>query len=260
MVTGSAEIDSIDLEWPQSWPTSISRFLNDHYDLFLGWETKQGGVSPQMFDRAVDGLSKVLRPHQMLGWHCTRLTDTEVKEIYRNGMWLPDREILTRRIETIVAEDLLSADVAPLLKSRNQADEEYREGTIWFCFYPPRKSGEDGIERFFRHWGGEALYNSHETDPVSSPAIGRVGTPCLVEASVPIASLAKHGGPELVIIWRFLADRGRKLSRATDFEGRIVVPLPAGNVRRVIRFPEQEFLELTGCLEWDRPIGEISEP
>ena len=253
-------MELIDLEWPQSWPTSISRFLKDHYDLFLGWETKQDDVSPQMFDKAVDSLRKVLRPYRLLGWHCTRLTDAEVKEIYRNGMWLPDREKLTRRIEAVVAEGLLSADVSRLLKSRNQADEKYRARMIWFCFYPPRRSGESGIERFFRHWGGEALYNSHERDPVSSPAIGRIGTPCLVEASVPIASFARHGGPELVIIWRFLADRGRKLCKATDFEGRIVAPLPADNVRRVIRFPDREFLELTGCLEWVRPIGEISEP
>ena len=137
----------------------------------------------------------------------------------------------------------------------DQADEKNRTGTVWFCFFPPGRTGEDGIGRFFRHWGGEALYNSHERDPVSSQAISCIGTPCLVEANVPIAALARHCGLEFNILRRFLVGRGLPGQGSADYEGRIVRPLPAANVRRVIRFPSPDFLELTRCLEWVRPIS-----
>ena len=234
-------------------------FLAEHHELFLRWETTQGGVSPQMFDGAIVGLANVLQPHEMVGWHCTRLTDPEIEEISRNGMRLPDGTMLARRIDAVAEAGCLAPDVARLLKSSNQADEENRPGTVWFCFFPPGRAGEDGIGRFFRHWGGEALYNSHERDPVSSQAISCIGTPCLVEANVPIAALARHCGLEFNILRRFLVGRGLPGQGSADYEGRIVRPLPAVNVRRVIRFPSPDFLELTRCLEWVRPISKTQK-
>jgi len=64
-----------------------------------------------------------------------------------------------------------------------------RPAEVWFCFIPPRWAGEHGTERFFRHWRGEALYNSHVRDPATSPALRAVGPPALVAADVPIALL-----------------------------------------------------------------------
>ena len=163
------------------------------------------------------------------------------------------------RIDAVAEAGCLAPDVARLLKSSNQADEENRTGTVWFYFFPPGRAGEDGIGRFFRHWGGEALYNSHERDPVSSQAISCIGTPCLVEANVPIAALARHCGLEFNILRRFLVGRGLPGQGSADYEGRIVRPLPAANVRRVIRFPSPDFLELTRCLEWVRPISKTQK-
>ena len=128
-----------------------------------------------------------------------------------------------------------------------------------FAFSHRGRAGEDGIGRFFRHWGGEALYNSHERDPVSSQAISCIGTPCLVEANVLIAALARHCGLEFNILRRFLVGRGLPGQGSADYEGRIVRPLPAENVRRVIRFPSPDFLELTRCLEWVRPISKTQK-
>ena len=251
--------ERIDLDHQATWPKAVCTFLAEHHELFLRWETRQGGVSAQMFDGAIVGLANVLQPHEMVGWHCTRLTDPEIEEISRNGMRLPDGTMLARRIDAVAEAGCLAPDVARLLKSSNQADEENRTGTVWFCFFPPGRAGEDGIGRFFRHWGGEALYNSHERDPVSSQAISCIGTPCLVEANVPIAALARHCGLEFNILRRFLVGRGLPGQGSADYEGRIVRPLPAANVRRVIRFPSPDFLELTRCLEWVRPISKTQK-
>ena len=126
--------ERIDLDHPATWPKAVCAFLAEHHELFLRWETRQGGVSPQMFDRAIVGLANVLQPHEMVGWHCTRLTDQEIEEISRNGMRLPDGTMLGRRIDAVAEAGCLAPDVARLLKSRNQADEENRTGTVWFCF------------------------------------------------------------------------------------------------------------------------------
>ena len=259
MASAAFARERIDLDHPATWPKAVCAFLAEHHELFLRWETRQGGVSAQMFDGAIVGLANVLQPHEMVGWHCTRLTDQEIEEISRNGMRLPDGTMLARRIDAVAEAGCLAPDVARLLKSRDQADEKNHTGTVWFCFFPPGRAGEHGIGRFFRHWGGEALYNSHERDPVSSQAISRIGTACLVEANVPIAALARHCGLEFNILRRFLVGRGLPGQGSADYEGRIVRPLPAANVRRVIRFPSPDFLELTRCLEWVRPISKTQK-
>jgi hypothetical protein len=121
---------------------------------------------------------------------------------------------------------------------------------VWFCFFRPGDAGESGIVRFFRHWGGEALYNSHEDDAITSPALRRIGTPSIVEADVPIASLEPNGGLASKVVRRFLITRGLRTVEPTDHEDRIKRSLSAENVRRVIRYPDPDFVALTGCDRW----------
>lgn len=248
----------LDLDKPELWPDALREYLHDHHDLFLNWEMGSGQVSGHEFDSAIYSLMDALQPYAITGWHCTRLTDNEIDHIVRSGMQLPNTAMLNRRIDTLVADGRVTDEIAILLKRRNQSRDSNRAGMVWFCFFPPRIAGESGIERFFRHWGGEALYNSHEDNPITSPAISQVGTPCLIEADVPIASLEKHGGLSTKIYRRFLISRGLETGEPVEHEDRIKRPLAAGNVRRVIRFPDADFLALTGCSEWRVPIGRIA--
>ena len=109
---------------PTAWPAKLRGYLDKHHDLFLGWETKQGCVSAPMFDKAINGLIDALQPYEIVGWHCTRLTDAEADDILRDGMQLPDAAMLARRIDAVVKANKLAPDIARLLKSKNQADEE----------------------------------------------------------------------------------------------------------------------------------------
>jgi hypothetical protein len=207
----------------------------------------------------VYGLQDILQLYQIRGWHCTRLTDEEADSIIEGGMCLPDAAMLARRIERLVQQGLLTRQIAERLKTENQAHETNRAGMVWFCFFAPHIGGESGIERFFRHWGGEALYNLHEDDPLTSPAISCIGTPCLVEANVPISSLEKYGGLDSKVIRRYLISRGLVTREPVDHEDRIKRPLSAEHVRRIIRFPEPDFLSLTGCAEWRIPLASLGK-
>ncbi len=245
----------IDPEMAATWPESLREYLNRHADLFLDWEFGPKNTSARDYDRAVYGLIDVLQPFALRGWHCTRLTDREIDIVLNQGLALPNLALLSRRIDDLIDAGLLDPETAGRLKARNQAADGNRAGMLWFCFYPPRRAGESGIERFFRHWGGEALYNSHEDDPLTAPVLAGLGGACLIEADVPIASLPPQGGLYTKIYRRFLASLGARIREPMDHEDRMKRPLPADSVRRVVRFPEPDFLALTGCADWRHPIN-----
>jgi len=186
--------NTMSLEDEETWPPGALKFLADNYDLFLNWELgNKNRVSSKEYDSAICRLRDVLSTDYVLrGYHCARLTDSEIQQIRSNGLQLPIKEFLHKRIDSIEQEGLIDSQCSKHLKNKNQAHEPYRAGMIWFCFFPPYRAGQSGIERLFRSWGGEALYNSHEDDPVYGSILNRIGTPCIIEAYVPIISLPRY--------------------------------------------------------------------
>jgi len=163
--------------------------------------------------------------------------------------------MLDFRLDALLQSGLLTDTLVGKLKARNQADDEHRAGMIWFCLYPPRFAGEGGIERFFRHWGGEALYNSHEDDPVTGAAISSIGQPCLVEALIPIANMGSRIGFTFKIARHYLISRGFRTREPLDHDAWSRLALPAANIRRIIKYPEPDFISLTGCADWKTSVS-----
>lgn len=243
----------MEIEDEKTWPAEVVAFLEEKQDIFRNWKTRNRPADPKEYDEAIIALRKILRgaDYTLRGYHCTRLTDEEIQSILANGMSLPSASMLQKRIEAIKQSGLIDSHTAEYLLSNNQANDDNRAGMIWFCFYPPRIAGQRGIERFFRSWGGEALYNSHEDDAFSGPALAKIGTPCLVEAYVPIGSLAYHGGADFKMIARFLKKRGLRPDNPLEHEDRAKQPIPASNIIRIIKFPDPRFMQLTGCSKWN---------
>ncbi|MFM0213859.1 hypothetical protein PQQ96_41510 [Paraburkholderia sediminicola] len=240
----------IPLDQPEAWPVPLLSLLDCYHELFLNWEVAAWKLAPLAYDEAVRAVGDALRPYSVTGWHCTRLTDDEITQIVCSGMQLPDGATLRRRIHALVTVGQLTADASARLVAVNQADESNRAGRLWFCFFPPRRAGEHGIGRFFRHWGGEALYNLHENDPVTSPILRAIGTPCVVEADVPVASLAPGHRLAMKLIRIYLISHGYETDEPVEHEDRCVQPIAGDCIRRVIRYPEPDFLAITGCTEW----------
>lgn len=244
--------DLLDLDAPDTWPVDLLGFLDRHHGIFLGWEA--GTARWQDYDPAIYGVRELLHGYSVIGWHCTRLTEWEMAAILRVGMQLPNGLMLNRRLDTLIQTGVLDESLADKLKARNQADDDNRAGMVWFCFYPPRLAGEGGIERFFRHWGGEALYNSHEDDPETGTAIACIGRPCLVEATVPLAGMGSDTRAAFIVVRRYLIHRGFRTTEPIELEGPTKAPLPAANIRRIIVYPEPVFIEMTGCDGWRNPL------
>jgi len=67
---------------------------------------------------------------------------------------------------------------------------------------------------------------------------------------VPIAAMRPRTSLAFKIVTRFLVTRGFQTSEPLDHEDASVQPLPAAAIRRIIRFPEPDFIALTKCDLW----------
>jgi hypothetical protein len=240
-----------------TWSPQVINYLDSYRDLFLKWELRSHDMpSSREYDEAIYGLRDILNKDNVLkGYHCTRLTESEIEYILDNGMQLPNQEMLYQRIKSLKESGLIDSQICEYLKSKHQASETYRAGMLWFCFFPPHNAGQSGVERLFRSWGGEALYNSHEYDPISGPLLRQIGTPCIIEADVPISSLPKHNWLDSKVIRRYLVNRGLKTTETLDHEDRAILPLPPQNISRIIQFPSHDFISLTKCDTWNPPLS-----
>lgn len=256
----NAGIIIVPLDDPSLWPTEFLSFLDEHHDLFWDWTVGPHRFDAKTYDAAIYRLADLLQPYALVGWHCTRLVDAEVCTIKATGMQPPNEEILSARIDAVLQAGLVSAEVAAVLKSKNQAAEANRRGCIWWCFHPPRSAGESGIGALLGTWGGEALYNWHRDDAIMGPILRSIGTPSLVEAAVPISLLNRGISPTFTFIAQYLRHKGHPVEDRLEFAGNIKDPLPAANIRRVILHPEPAFLELTGCDTWRNRLPIPSYP
>lgn len=193
----------------------------------------------------------ILRSHSLIGYHCTKLTANEIKHVRVNGMLLQNATTLNKRVACLEESGLLSADVAQLLINNNQADDSNRANMLWFCFFEPFLAGRCGIERFFRSWGGEALYNSHEGNLITGNALLNIGTPCIIKAKVPIASLKDSYYPDSSMIRAFLLQRGHQLENEIEHEGFSTKIIEPQKILEIIEHPSDHFIKLTKCDEWE---------
>lgn len=252
-----APVTIIDPSSSRLWPERLLDCLCRYHDVLSGWECGTATISAALYDAAIDEIGDAIRPFGLVGWHCTRLTKAEIEEILRSGMHLPSEATLLARIDARVRDGELDQGIAQLLRRRHEAADIGRSGRICFMFFPPHVDGESGSERFFRHWGGEALYNCHEDDPVTSAALNAIGVPCVIETYVPIALLPRHSDFAAKIARRYLMDRGLSPQSSANHEDGIKVPLPARYIMQIIRHPSPEFSKLTGCKNWNHPVGTL---
>lgn len=195
-------------------------FLESKHETFLGWECGCQRTSPTTeYDSAIYQMRNILKEYSLVGYHCTKLTKNEIEAIHLKGMLLQNSDSLRKRIFSLVESGSLSEKIAQNLITKNQANDSNRANMLWFCFYKPYLAGRYGIERFFRSWGGEALYNSHENTPVTGAVLLTIGKPCIIKVNVPMATLKGSYYPVSSMVRVFLSQRGHRLDNSIEHEG-----------------------------------------
>ncbi len=261
----------------ETWPAALQEFLTSQHEMLLAHarhdrETMHAYLDPknghvlmammpsnphfQARERAWLKVNELLQSTTLQGWHCTRLTEHEVKHITSHGMQPPNLQVLRERIRRVQAAGMIKNEIAEQLIEKNQANEDNRKGMIWFCFFDPRIAGQSGIERFFRYWGGEALYGSHQHDLSTGKALRIIGRPCLIEANVPISSFRPYTSLGDKVIRRYLLSHGFDTGEGCEHEDNTCDQIPATNIVRVVFHGEQEFATLTGCDLWEPPLDD----
>lgn len=198
-------------------------------------------------------LAALLQPYRITGRHCGRLTQSEREIIRTSGMTPPNLDRLLDRIDALEAEGLVSKEIAEQWRRTNQADEDSRKERIWFVFTRPPLIWEMGVGDLLRHWGGEALYNSHDRHAVCGPLLQSIGQPSIIEATVAISDLNDTFNLATVMTNKFLNAAGLE-ERVSDFEDYVRCAIPAADIGSILVHPSSEFLTLTGCLSWERPL------
>lgn len=145
---------AITLNDESTWPGEVLQCLDKHKQILYSWESENSRTddtvgAAKLYDQAHADVYDSLSKYSLRGYHCTRLTQHEITVVQNDGLSLQNRQTLTVRIDRLLQDGLLTPKMADDLKNKNEANAPNRQGKLWFCFFPPHKSGEDGIGRFF---------------------------------------------------------------------------------------------------------------
>lgn len=106
----------IELENTQTWPKELSTLVLENKTLVISYhheresiflETKDDPVLrtdppdnsyEDKYKDIVAQLTSILMQHNIIGYHCTRLTSDETKEITESGMQILSCDLITRRL------------------------------------------------------------------------------------------------------------------------------------------------------------------
>ena len=223
----------IDFEDSATWPDCLKAALDKCTGTFTGYQQAD----------------EILSRETLLGFHCTRLLPYEAAEILETGLCPPSPEFLEKRINRAREAVYLPANICTRLLVGNQAADANRVGKICFVNMRSCLREESSVRRFFESWGGEVLYNSHEEDPITGPALKRLGEPYIVKVSVPVNMLEEFRyGLARYFANKLLNDStGGEAGRPELPETCVAGSVPAEWVVELVSFRDAAFESLTHC-------------
>ena len=201
-------------------------------------------------DAVLAALAEVVNGVSLVGYHCTRLTEFEIKSVREAGLQTLRPSLFEGRIAQASNQGLLPSVVADRLLRNNEGRNDHRAGMIWFIFRVGDLRDESGVTRLLSYWGGEALYGSHENDPHVEPALRSLGKPCIVEALLPAAGIESHCLVSERIMRVFLEERSIRTGHGSGMQGYVTADVPAASISAVITGDDGAFERLTGASTW----------
>jgi hypothetical protein len=263
----------IDLESEETWPDELRSLLQKHTPLLVAFERERARID-RLCERNVrariqppvnryararaavlEQVETILSGKNLLGFHCTRLTEDEICTIRSEGLQPLSPELVEGRVQNRVISGDITKEFATKLLSRHQAGDENRRGKTWFVFSKSLLRDESGMWRLFRSWGGEALYNGREEDPVSRTVLRRIGSPCIVVSSVRIDDRL---GPVCQVGERFVArwlqKRRVQTNCSPEMEGYVNARLGSDRVLMVLPHLHPDIAKLTRYRKWRQSI------
>jgi len=188
----------------------------------------------QRKDEIYDAVGRSLAGLYIVAWHCTRLCDDEIELVRTNGMYPLSPETLTTRLERRIRTGDISTEEAERFANEHKANDENRQKKLWFIFSRSLLHDEGGVGRLFTSWGGEALYGCHEQDVCTGPVLRSIGSPCIVEAELPIERIEAYFAPAEWVARPFLSRHRISAGNSPERDGHIRETIGPERIRRVI--------------------------
>lgn len=263
----------IETDNQETWPEALLGILGRHKDAIHSYQKERRAIDRAAEDdvmlrihrpvnpydlqwhHALEVAENAVRGNHLLGYHATRLTEGETQDIRASGLAVLNVDLLNRRLAALHDAGALSAELFAALGAKHQAADDNRAGKIWFVFSKATLQDESGMERFFRSWGGEALYNSHERHRVTGPALKLPGIPAIVQAAVPCDGLEcfMEVGTRLVNVW--CEAHGIRTGHDAAFEGYVSSDIPAADIQRIDFLGSEAFDALSRHADWRKPLA-----
>jgi hypothetical protein len=180
----------------------IRDYLTTRHKIFLSHDLGPGSarstLRPQnryaaAFAAIEEEMSEHMHSRTLRAWHYTRLTETEVEIMLRDGIYLSTPASLRARLDARVAASELTQDVADRLYAASPFHSDQREarlGKFWMTSHPV-VIDDSGVVPLMARWGGEVAAMWTDDTTLRTP-LASVGRPRVIEVAVPL-SLTHHG-------------------------------------------------------------------
>ena len=195
----------------------------------------------------------ILARHSITAFHCTRLHPGEIRLLFEQGLVPLSQAFLEERIANAVNDRYLTSFQAQEILASMLTDIAGRNGRTWLIFTQRTLADEESLWRLFTFWGGEAIYVPQQNKPLGD-LLKKIGTPCIVEAQVPIADIRTRYPVAELLIRCYLDHRGVEQPHDAEFEGNTRNGVRAEHIRDIIERSDSRFESLTECSSWGQPI------
>lgn len=261
----------IEIEDLSTWPERFSELANQNKLLILSYhkeyqrqiDQRSSGIivpCPNLYkgeyQRLLDNLNKILFQHKIIGYHCTRLIDSEINNVKSQGLKILSKDSILQRLQSALHQGLLTTEEYTYLWSSFEVqaslNNEYgiRTGLLWFVpNLSTLKTDHSGLYRFFNFWGGEALYCGHWEDPHISNTLTSIGIPCIVKCCLPFVDVNPTCLADRFLAYMISEDIEYPHPPA-DFDMRIERNLISTEVKDIIEISNPRFKHLTGHSNW----------
>jgi hypothetical protein len=269
----------IDIENINSWPKEFLDLLQENKDMVIDYHRRreeieiicQKDVMARMcpplnkyaaaYKELAQQLENILGAVNFMVFHCTRLTEHEVQNIKNNGLMILTSELVHTRIKQAFEQGLLSLDEKEYLISSDHIKTKLsdnwgdRTGMLWFCSTKSTLLEEFYVHRFFRSWGGEAIYVGHEEDSKISDRLRQIGRPCIIRCSIPFSN-TNHFCSSFseYLISFFVSEEIEYPEPGYEFDVYTKSSLSADKTLEIISIEDPEFEILTAYKNWYHPI------
>jgi hypothetical protein len=260
----------VEIEKIDTWPSDLLKLATQNKNIIISYQLESKRIDYRCrqdvvvrsrppvneykigYDNLVRTAHEILNKHNIIGYHCTRLTLSEINTIHLEGMKVLSSELIRSRLTFAHTQGYLS-----------QAEFEYltnlcnlhgtRTDKLWFC--PNRSTLKDcsAVYRLFRSWGGEAMYCGHENDDRISATLRSIGIPCIVKCSLPILDVDRYP-PDYAarFLSFFISGEVEYPEPPVGFDMCIERDLKASEVLDIIDMHNSAFEALTDYRNWNK--------